>query len=132
MGRLDEVAVKKTKRKSTAKKSRDPRKRKAEEDHESSDSGEDAQPSLESEQRSVKTVKKPKLVPTDDEDSGRESDDARPKLQKNNEGERFVDLGKKRRVTVRDFKGSTLVDIREFYGSDGDEKPGKKGHCTVC
>ena len=24
-------------------------------------------------------------------------------------------------------KGSTLIDIREYYGSDGDEKPGKKG-----
>lgn len=25
------------------------------------------------------------------------------------------------------IKGSTLIDIREYYGSEGDEKPGKKG-----
>jgi len=24
-------------------------------------------------------------------------------------------------------KGNTLVDIREYYGVEGDEKPGKKG-----
>jgi hypothetical protein len=24
-------------------------------------------------------------------------------------------------------KGTTLVDIREYYGNEGDEKPGKKG-----
>jgi hypothetical protein len=24
-------------------------------------------------------------------------------------------------------KGSTLIDIREYYGSEGEEKPGKKG-----
>jgi len=45
----------------------------------------------------------------------------------NPDGEKYIDLGKKRRVTVRSFKGMTQVDIREFYGEEGDEKPGKKG-----
>ncbi|KAN0132091.1 PC4 domain containing protein [Lactarius tabidus] len=110
-------------RKSVEKKSRGAKKRKAE-DEESSDGGEDAQP-LEAEQRPAKTVKKPKVA--DDEDSDKEHDDARNKLKHNNEGGSYVDLGKKKRVTVREFKGSTLIDIREYYGSEGEEKPGKKG-----
>jgi len=43
------------------------------------------------------------------------------------EGDKYIDLGKKKRATVRTFKGNTLLDIREFYGGNGDEKPGKKG-----
>lgn len=31
------------------------------------------------------------------------------------------------RATVRDFKGTILLDIREYYGSGTDTKPGKKG-----
>ncbi|ETW80425.1 hypothetical protein HETIRDRAFT_46047, partial [Heterobasidion irregulare TC 32-1] len=46
---------------------------------------------------------------------------------KNYEGDQYIELAKKRRVTVRSFKGTTYVDIREFYGDAGDEKPGKKG-----
>ncbi|KIJ61311.1 hypothetical protein HYDPIDRAFT_96877, partial [Hydnomerulius pinastri MD-312] len=49
------------------------------------------------------------------------------KVLKNTDGEKYVDLGKKKRASVRSFKGQTFVDIREFYGADGDEKPGKKG-----
>ncbi|THH06600.1 hypothetical protein EW145_g3975 [Phellinidium pouzarii] len=49
------------------------------------------------------------------------------KVQINAEGEKFVDLGKKRRATVRSFKSQLMVDIREFYGSEDDLKPGKKG-----
>lgn len=33
------------------------------------------------------------------------------------EGDKYVDLGKKKRATVRSFKGNTFVDIREFYVS---------------
>ncbi|KAH9058799.1 transcriptional Coactivator p15-domain-containing protein [Lactarius vividus] len=125
MGKLDESKSSGS-RKSAEKKSRGASKRKVE-DQESSDSGEDAQPSLEAKQRPAKTVKKPKPAPTDDDDSGRDADDARTKLQQNSEGDSYVDLGKKKRATVRNFKGSTLIDIREYYGSEGDEKPGKKG-----
>jgi len=48
-------------------------------------------------------------------------------LLTNSEGEKYIDLGKKKRATVRSFKGIPLLDIREFYGTDGQEKPGKKG-----
>lgn len=33
-----------------------------------------------------------------------------------------------RYVSVRDFKGKVLIDIREYWmNQDGDMKPGKKG-----
>lgn len=37
------------------------------------------------------------------------------------------ELEKRRFVTVREFKGSVYVDIREFYDAGGELKPGKKG-----
>jgi hypothetical protein len=46
---------------------------------------------------------------------------------KNSEGEKYVDLGKKKHATVRTFKGMKLIDIREFYNAGGVDKPGKKG-----
>ncbi|KAF8161106.1 transcriptional Coactivator p15-domain-containing protein [Crassisporium funariophilum] len=49
------------------------------------------------------------------------------KVHINTEGDKYVDLGKKKRAVVRSFKGIGLVDIREYYGADGEEKPGKKG-----
>ncbi|GMM28067.1 hypothetical protein DAMA08_007830 [Martiniozyma asiatica (nom. inval.)] len=33
----------------------------------------------------------------------------------------------RRRITVRQFKGSTLIDIREYYKKDDEWKPGSKG-----
>ena len=38
-----------------------------------------------------------------------------------------IALGRMRFVDVRDFKGKTLVDIREYYDAGGELKPGKKG-----
>ncbi|KAK6128396.1 hypothetical protein DH2020_037872 [Rehmannia glutinosa] len=37
------------------------------------------------------------------------------------------ELSKNRRVTVRNWQGKVVVDIREFYIKDGKEFPGKKG-----
>ena len=48
-------------------------------------------------------------------------------MLKNKEGDKYVDLGKRKHATVRTFKGMTLLDIREFYDAGGEEKPGKKG-----
>ncbi|GER30213.1 RNA polymerase II transcriptional coactivatorKIWI [Striga asiatica] len=37
------------------------------------------------------------------------------------------ELSKNRRVSVRNWQGKLVVDIREFYIKDGKEFPGKKG-----
>ncbi|GAA5940442.1 hypothetical protein JCM3775_005093 [Rhodotorula graminis] len=42
-------------------------------------------------------------------------------------GNPYVDLGANKRVVVSDFKGKTLVQIREYYNDNGEWKPGKKG-----
>lgn len=40
----------------------------------------------------------------------------------------LLKIGKMRYVSVRDFKGKVLIDIREYWmNQDGDMKPGKKG-----
>ena len=49
------------------------------------------------------------------------------KILVNAEGDKYIDLGKKKRAVVRSFKGVALLDIREYYGEPGEEKPGKKG-----
>lgn len=49
------------------------------------------------------------------------------KIHTNADGEKYLDLGKKKRAVVRSFKGIPLLDIREYYGEEGQEKPGKKG-----
>ncbi|KAJ4336055.1 hypothetical protein N0V87_005635 [Didymella glomerata] len=53
-----------------------------------------------------------------------------PKLDTDDENNAFIALnnGGKRRVTISEFKGMTLVSIREYYTNDaGELKPGKKG-----
>ena len=39
----------------------------------------------------------------------------------------MLDLSGKKYVSVREFKGKTLIDIREFYEKEGNLLPGKKG-----
>jgi len=73
----------------------------------------------------------PKKVKTETEHvaSGSEgnSKERQGKILVTNSGEKYIDLGKKKRATVRAFKGTVLLDIREYYAADGQEKPGKKG-----
>jgi len=46
-----------------------------------------------------------------------------------NDEESIFELSGKRRVTVRKFRSSILIDIREYYEdkASGEERPGKKG-----
>ncbi|KAK9476918.1 PC4-domain-containing protein [Lipomyces japonicus] len=41
-----------------------------------------------------------------------------------------IDIGSNKKITVREFKGTALVDVREYYTKDsepGEKLPGKKG-----
>ncbi|KAL0955930.1 hypothetical protein HGRIS_002118 [Hohenbuehelia grisea] len=48
-------------------------------------------------------------------------------VQLSKDGESYIDLGKGKRASVTKFKQFTLLNIREYYGAPGEEKPGKKG-----
>lgn len=42
-----------------------------------------------------------------------------------------MQLSKNRRVTLQEFKGMTLVSIREYYFKDGKELPTSKGAANL-
>ena len=39
----------------------------------------------------------------------------------------LIQLSEKRKVTIQDFRGKTLVSIREYFKKDGKELPTSKG-----
>ena len=41
----------------------------------------------------------------------------------------FIQLSATRNVSVTDFRGKALINIREYYEKDGKTLPGKKGLC---
>ncbi|OAP65468.1 hypothetical protein AYL99_01440 [Fonsecaea erecta] len=49
------------------------------------------------------------------------------KPQTDSDGNTFWEISKARRVTLSEFKGKQLVNIREYYEKDNDWLPGKKG-----
>ncbi|GFW41729.1 activated RNA polymerase II transcriptional coactivator p15 [Trichonephila clavipes] len=84
---------------------------------------------------SSKKSRKSKL---EDSDSDSGPDDRNPPKKAKNEKAASAStsdddlkfpLSKYRYVTVREFRGKLMVDIREYYDKDGEMKPGKKGIC---
>lgn len=47
--------------------------------------------------------------------------------QKDDNGDPYWQLSNKRRLQVSEFKGITMVSIREYYEKDGKSLPGKVG-----
>ncbi|XP_065059609.1 activated RNA polymerase II transcriptional coactivator p15-like [Rhopilema esculentum] len=81
-----------------------------------------------------KRPKSKELVSTSDSDNSGDDRKEKKKKQKKPEPEEsdeevtVWELGKRRKVSINNFKGRLLVDIREYYETDdGTEKPGKKG-----
>lgn len=47
-------------------------------------------------------------------------------VQVDSEGSEYWEISKMRRVTISEFKGMRMVNIREYYEKDGKSLPGKK------
>ncbi|KAK5640947.1 hypothetical protein RI129_009494 [Pyrocoelia pectoralis] len=62
-----------------------------------------------------------------DSDSGPEDRGPAKKQKVESSEENSWSLGKHRFVKLTEFKGKWYVNIREYYDSDGELKPGKKG-----
>lgn len=48
------------------------------------------------------------------------------KAQLDTDGNEYWEISKMRRITISEFKGKRMVNIREYYEKDGKDLPGKK------
>ena len=46
--------------------------------------------------------------------------------QLDTDGNEYWEISKMRRITISEFKGKRMVNIREYYEKDGQDLPGKK------
>lgn len=51
-----------------------------------------------------------------------------PAKEIDKEGQSFWEISGKRRLQLSEFKGTTMVGVREFYEKNGEALPGKKVH----
>uniref|UniRef100_A0A8B9T372 Activated RNA polymerase II transcriptional coactivator p15 n=1 Tax=Anas platyrhynchos TaxID=8839 RepID=A0A8B9T372_ANAPL len=66
--------------------------------------------------------------PVKKQKTGESSKGAASSKQSSNKDENMFQIGKMRYVSVRDFKGKVLIDIREYWmDQEGEMKPGRKG-----
>merc|ERR1712226_1171521 len=85
--------------------------------HDSSDDGDsdasDTKTKEKVKEKPAKKKKKPKP------ESGSDDDD--------NDEKSGWELGRNRKVSINEFRGKVLIDIREYYDAGGEMKPGRKG-----
>ncbi|XP_053466624.1 SUB1 regulator of transcription b [Ictalurus furcatus] len=92
----------------------------------SSTSGSDSESDAETKAKRKKTSKVEK--PAKKQKGGESSKPSGSSKSDNNAGDNMFQIGKMRYVSVRDFKGKVLIDVREYWMDQaGEMKPGKKG-----
>ncbi|XDV53950.1 hypothetical protein PO909_022341 [Leuciscus waleckii] len=68
--------------------------------------------------------------PSKKQKSGETSKVSSASKSSSGEKDNMFQIGKMRYVSVRDFKGKVLIDIREYWmDQEGEMKPGRKGRC---
>ncbi|GMN31499.1 hypothetical protein TIFTF001_003296 [Ficus carica] len=64
----------------------------------------------------------------EEEEEGEEGEERQDGKDYDDEGNLIIcKLSEKRKVTIQDFRGKTLVSIREYFKKDGKELPTSKG-----
>nr|OQO17211.1 hypothetical protein B0A51_17336 [Rachicladosporium sp. CCFEE 5018] len=71
--------------------------------------------------------KKSKASTTSKTKTSNSTSDLNRSRQTDDDGNDFWELSRTKRVQISEFKGITMVGIREFYEKDGKWLPGKKG-----
>ncbi|XP_068107352.1 activated RNA polymerase II transcriptional coactivator p15 [Hyperolius riggenbachi] len=93
----------------------------------SSSSGSDSDSEVDQKAKRKKQPPPEKEKPAKKQKTG-ESSKAPAKQSSSNSDDNMFQIGKMRYVSVRDFKGKVLIDVREYFmDQQGEMRPGKKG-----
>lgn len=95
----------------------------------SSSSGSDSDSEVDQKAKRKKQPPPEKEKPAKKQKSGESSKgSAAAKQSSSSQEDNMFQIGKMRYVSVRDFKGKVLIDVREYFmDNQGEMKPGRKG-----
>ncbi|XP_040193941.1 activated RNA polymerase II transcriptional coactivator p15 [Rana temporaria] len=95
----------------------------------SSSSGSESDSEVDQKAKRKKPAPPPeKEKPTKKQKTGGESSKSSAKQSSKDPEDNMFQIGKMRYVSVRDFKGKVLIDVREYFmDQQGELKPGRKG-----
>ncbi|KAE8636577.1 hypothetical protein XENTR_v10003045 [Xenopus tropicalis] len=94
----------------------------------SSSSGSDSDSEVDQKVKRKKQPPPEKEKPVKKQKTGESSKGGASSRQSNAPEDNMFQIGKMRYVSVRDFKGKVLIDVREYFMDQaGEMKPGRKG-----